>query len=126
VGETTWPSQVLGPRWEAVARAHLSRGGVERLGPLDAVGATTVSDRAGRRSHEVDLLAMRDGRIAAVGEAKLRALGAADLDRLLRIRDLLGAPDAAVVLASATGVEPTIAGQPDAVAVKPADLYGMA
>jgi hypothetical protein len=33
--------------------------GEERLGPLDAVGTTTVADRARRRSHEVDLVAVR-------------------------------------------------------------------
>ncbi len=124
LGETTWPSQVLGPRWEAVARAHLARGGSERLGPLELVGATTVSDRAGRRSHGVDLVAMRGGRIAALGEAKLRALGAADLDRLLRIRDLLDAPAAAIVLASATGVDSSLTARPDLIAIEPSDVYG--
>jgi len=103
VGETSWPSQVLGPRWEAVARAHLAAGGVEGLGQVDAVGATTVPDRAHKRGHEVDLVAMRNGEVVALGEAKLRALGAADLDRLPRIRDLLGAPQASIVLASARG-----------------------
>lgn len=122
--ETSWPSQVLGPRWEAVARAHVARGGEERIGPVDVVGATTVSDRARRRSHEIDLLAVRDGRVVAIGEAKLRALGQADLDRLLRIRDLLGAPEASLVLASATGVEPALDGCQDLLAIEPADVYG--
>ncbi len=126
LGETSWRSQVLGPRWEAVTRAHLARGGEERLGPVEVVGATTVSDRTRRRSHEVDLLAVRAGRVVALGEAKLRALGAADLDRLLRIRDLLDAPDASIVLASATGVEPTLTGRPDLIAIKPMDVYGTA
>ncbi len=126
VGETSWPSQVLGPRWEAVARAHLASGGEQRLGPLDAVGVTTVSDRVGRRSHEVDLVAVRAGRVVALGEAKLRALGPADLDRLLRIRDLLGAPEASIVLASATGVEAELSNRPDLIAIEPADIYGMA
>jgi hypothetical protein len=122
VGETTWRSQVLGPRWEAVARAHLARGGEERLGPVDVVGATTVSGRARKRSQEVDLVAVRAGRIVALGEAKLRALGASDLDRLLRIRDLLGVPEAAIVLASATAVDPT--SSPDLIAIEPANVYG--
>lgn len=124
VRETTWPSQVLGPRWEAVARAHLARNAEERLGPVDVVGATTVSDRARRRSHEVDLVAVRGGEVIAVGEAKLRALGTGDLERLLRIRDLLSAPAAALVLASATRVEPAAARSPDAIAIEPADVYG--
>jgi uncharacterized protein len=123
-GETTWPSQVLGPRWESVARAHLAGGGVERLGPLDLVGVTTVSDRAERRSHQVDLVAMRGDRVVAIGEAKLRPLGAPDLERLLRIRDLLDASEAAIVLASATGVDPGSTNRPDLIAIEPADVYG--
>ncbi len=118
--ETTWPSQVLGPRWESVARAHLASGATAGLGPVDSVGATTASDRSRRRSHEVDLMAMRDGRVAALGEAKLRALGDADLERLLEIRDLLGATDAKLVLASATGVE---VDHPDLITIEPADVY---
>lgn len=123
LGETSWRSQVLGPRWEAVARAHLVRDGSERLGPVEVVGATMVSDRARRRSHEVDLVAMRGGRVVALGEAKLRALGAADLDRLLRIRDLLAVPQAKIVLASATGVDPALTRRPDLVAIEPANVY---
>lgn len=123
LGETSWRSQVLGPRWEAVARAHLVRDGSERLGPVEVVGATMVSDRARRRSHEVDLVAMRGGRVVALGEAKLRALGAADLDRLLRIRDLLAVPQAKIVLASATGVDPALTRRPDLVAIDPANVY---
>lgn len=118
--ETTWPSQVLGPRWESVARAHLASGAVADLGPVDSVGATTASDRSRRRSHEVDLVAMRGGQVVAIGEAKLRALGAADLDRLLEIRDLLGVPDAKLILASAAGVD---ADHPDLITIKPADVY---
>jgi AAA+ ATPase superfamily predicted ATPase len=124
--ETTWPSQVLGPRWEAVTRAHLTRTGEELAGPFDAVGATTVSDRVQRRSHEVDLIAMRGGRVAVLGEAKLRTLGASDLERLLRIRDLLDAPQASIVLASAAGVDPSLTARPDLIAIEPADVYGTA
>jgi AAA+ ATPase superfamily predicted ATPase len=122
--ETGWPSQVLGPRWEAVARAHLARGGIERVGAVDVVGATTVSDRARRRGIEVDLVAMRAGRVVALGEAKLRELGTADLERLRRVAELLEAPDAALVLASATAVAPEVAAAPNAIAVVPADVYG--
>ncbi|HEV7400589.1 MAG TPA: hypothetical protein VGN84_10015 [Solirubrobacterales bacterium] len=75
----------------ALAGAQLAAGD-ERVGPIDVVGATVVADPARKRSHEVDLLAVRNGRVVALGEAKLRKLGAADLERLLRIRDLLNAP----------------------------------
>lgn len=120
VGPTTWPSQVLGPRWESVVRAHVARGGEKRLGAADLVGATTVSDPARRESHEVDLIAMRDKQIVAVGEAKLRSLGGGDLDRLLHVRDLLDAPTAKLVLASATAVDTQ---HRDLLAVGPGDVY---
>lgn len=123
VGATTWPSQVLGPRWEAVVREHLTAGGAHELGEVDTVGATTVSDRARRQSHELDLVAMRGKPIVAIGEAKLRRLGSDDLERLLRIRDLLDAPDATIVLASAAGVERDAAAHPDTLAIEPADVY---
>lgn len=123
LGDTTWRSQVLGPRWEAVARAHVARGD-ERIGPVEVVGATTVADRARRRGIEVDLVATRDGRVTAVGEAKLRALGAADLERLVRVRDLLGVPDASIALASAAGVDPELPERPGVIAIEPADVYG--
>jgi DNA-binding transcriptional ArsR family regulator len=123
VRDTSWRSQVLGPRWEAVVRAHLATGGAERLRAVDVVGVTTVSDRALRRSHEVDILALYEGGIAAVGESKLRALGNSDLARLVRIRELLGAPDAAIVLASATRVEPPANAPPELVAIEPVDIY---
>lgn len=123
LGETTWPSQVLGPRWEGVARAHLAKAG-GRLGPVDVVGATVVADRGRKRSQEVDLLAVRDGQVVALGEAKLRALGPADLERLLRIRDLLKAPKAKIVLASAAGVDLETGRSSGAIAIEPADVYG--
>lgn len=69
VGETTWPSQVLGPRWEAMARAHLARPEGTELGPVDVVGATSVADRADRVRHEVDLVAVRGGLVVAGGGA---------------------------------------------------------
>ncbi len=120
MGETTWPSQVLGPRWEGVARAHLAK----RLNSVDIVGATVVADPVRRRNHEVDLLAVRDGQVVALGEAKLRKLGPADLERLMRIRDLLKAPKAKIVLASATGVDLEMGRSSGVIAIEPADVYG--
>jgi hypothetical protein len=72
----------------------------------------------------VDLVAVRQGKVVAIGESKLRELGAADLDRLVHVRDLLGAPDAALVLASAAGVEPATAKRSDAIAIDPSLVYG--
>lgn len=124
LADTTWRAQILGPRWEAIARAHVSRHDGGPAGPLDAVGATTVSDRSARRSVEVDLVATRDGQVVAIGEAKLRALGPPDLERLQHVRELLAAPDAKLILASATAVEPSVAKRPDVIAVGPGDVYG--
>ncbi|MDP9133864.1 MAG: helix-turn-helix domain-containing protein, partial [Actinomycetota bacterium] len=124
LAETTWRSQVLGSRWEAVARAHVGRQDDGPAGPFDAIGATTVSDRGARRTIDVDLVATRDGRVAALGEAKLRPLGTADLERLQHVRKLLDAPDAALMLASATAVERSAATQPGVIAIGPGDVYG--
>jgi hypothetical protein len=124
VRETTWRAQVLGPRWEAVARAHLAAIAATELGGAETVGATVVADRAGRASLEVDLVATRGRTVLAVGEAKLRRLGRPDLDRLRRARDLLGAPEARLVLASAEGVEAKAAREPDVVTITSADVYG--
>lgn len=123
-GDTTWRAQILGPRWEAVARAHVARFAAELIGPVERVGVTTVSDRVARTSHEVDIVAARGRQVVALGEAKLRRLGAADLDRLRRIRDLLGAERARIVLASADGVEPAAARSSEVITVTPADVYG--
>jgi uncharacterized protein len=124
VSDTSWRSQVLGPRWETVVRAHISSGAVKRVGAVDTVGVTRASDRTLRRTHEVDIVALRAGKIVALGEAKLRALGQADVTRLYRIRDLLGAPEAAIMLASATGVDLPGSDAPDIVPIAPADVYG--
>lgn len=123
----TWRSQVLGPRWEAVVRAHIATGALTQAGAVDTVdtvGVTTVSDRTLRRAHEVDIVALRAGRIVALGEAQLRALGRADLERMLRLRELLGAPDATIVLASATGVTLPASAPAELVAIEPGEVYG--
>lgn len=121
VRDTTWPSRVLGPRWESAVRSHVEhtwRGD----GPL-AVGVTQVSDPKRRGQHELDLVAVADGRVVAIGESKLRRLGVADLDRLRHLRTLLDAPDASLILASASGFERTLTGVDGIVRITPADLY---
>lgn len=118
VATTTFRDQVLGPRWEAVARTHVSDS------DLDAVGFTILNDRAGRTAHEVDIVGMRGGEVALLGEAKLRRLGTSDADRLRRVRDLLDADGATLVLASADGVDPAAARAPDVTALTPKQVYG--
>lgn len=127
VKETTWPSQVLGPRWESVVRDHVARGGIEQLAVQagDEIGTTTVADRGRRRSHEVDLVVARSGKVVAIGEAKLRRLGGEDLDRLIHIRELLNAPDAALVLASATGFDLGGNTSVDVITLAPDGIYSI-
>lgn len=124
IATTAWRSQVLGPRWEAVARAHVARNGVAGVGGAEIVGASTVPDRRARRSREVDLVATAGGQPIAIGEAKLRRLGPDDVARLERIRTALDRPEARLVLASAEGVDPAVAAREDVVAVTPSDVYG--
>ena len=125
LASTTWRSQVLGPRWEEIVREHLRRGAEERIGSPDVVGGTSVSERAGRRRHELDVVALREGRVIAIGEAKLRRLDARDLERLLHLRELLGAPEAEIVLASATGFAQELERNPALTMVDPARVYGI-
>ncbi|HEY3144396.1 MAG TPA: hypothetical protein VGJ86_24920, partial [Acidimicrobiales bacterium] len=94
------------------------------LGSVDVVGTTTVSDRANRTSHEIDVVAMRGNKVVAIGEAKLRRLGANDLDRLRQLRELIGVPSARLILASAEDVDPRAAESPDVIVIRPRDVYG--
>lgn len=69
-------------------------------GPVGIVGQAVLNDPAGRSTHELDVIALADGEqlharqavIRAIGEAKAtnRPRSVGDLDRLERIRALLG------------------------------------
>lgn len=121
VRATTWPSQVLGPRWESVVRQWVA--GSDAAGSPQRVGWTALSDRAGQTVHELDVVGVSGSKVVVIGEAKLRRLGRADLDRLRGLRDRLGAPDARLVMASASAVEiPRDAA--DVVRVTPQVVYG--
>jgi len=124
VGETAWRSQVLGPRWEAVVRAHVATGAVAGIGDADTVGATHVPDRHAKRNRELDMIAMRSGEPIAIGEAKLRRLGRDDFERLRAIGQSLGAPGVRLVLASADGVDAAVAKRQGVTAITPATVYG--
>lgn len=121
VGETTWPSQVLGRRWESVVRSYAERAWDDH--GVVTVGVTAVSDRKARAQHELDLVATRGSDVVALGESKLRRLGEGDLDRLRRLRTLLGADSATLVLASATGFDRGLKPTADVVTVTPGDVY---
>ncbi|MFT3853226.1 MAG: ArsR family transcriptional regulator [Ilumatobacteraceae bacterium] len=121
VRTTAWPSQVLGPRWESVVREWVA--GSAAAGSPQRVGWTALSDRAGRTVHELDVVGVSGSEVVAIGEAKLRRLGPADLDRLRALRDRLGAPDARLVMASASAVEiPEDA--TDVLRLTPETIYG--
>lgn len=109
-----WRAQVLGPHLETLsrewARTHAEPGSLGGL-PL-TVGSGTVADPNARARHEVDVVVLGEqGRVLAIGEAKLRPLSAGDRDRLTRVRDLLRARGDAdertrLLLFSATGFDP--------------------
>lgn len=102
---------VLAPHFEELARHHVRRVGGALFGhPPLAVGSTVVSDRNERAGQQVDIVALGSGAAAgnrvveAVGQARLREVGADDLERLERIRASLNdAGSAHLVLVSATG-----------------------
>lgn len=122
IRETTWPSQIAGPRWETVVRSHASSRMFDLFGlEATSVGVTTISDRADKASHEVDLVVTDGSNVLAVGESKLRQQTLGDYQRLDRIRHLLKAPNATIVLASTTSVAKDVPG--DAVSISLADVY---
>jgi uncharacterized protein len=105
IQKTTWPSQITGPRWESVVRSHVSSHLFDLFGlEATSVGVTTISDRTGKASHELDLVVTDGTNVLAVGESKIRQITLSDYQRLDRIRKLLKAPNATIVLASATSI----------------------
>lgn len=92
-------SNVLGPRLEELSREFTSLHAAEETtgGPVGRVASTVIDDPGGRTRHEVDIVALAPGsgeprpRVRLLGEAKLRRLGLADLERLDRVRALVGA-----------------------------------
>ena len=126
----SWRAQVLGPAVEELARRWVLRA-EGALGPIGEVGRVVVGDRAGRATHEVDVVALDPDavgtRISVLGEAKAGAVGEGELHRLRRVRDLLtdrGVADAGtrLLLVGLGGVDPRLAG-PDVVLVDAARLY---
>ena len=101
-GRPTFHSKILGPHFEELTRVwtrRYARDEAEAL-QIGPVGSAEISDAKTRTKHEVDVLALAPGerpqspraRVALLGEAKatLSPRGPADLDRLDRIRALIG------------------------------------
>lgn len=133
--DATWSSQIVGPHFERLCReATLVYGADFGLASTASVGATSIADAKGRRSHELDLVATGPaGDIIAIGEAKhtTTARGPADLERLQHIRGLLSAPtdrQCRLLLFSVSGFERnlvrTASGRSDLELIDVARLYG--
>ena len=126
----TFSAQVLGPHLESLAREWLllhaeadSLGGV-----AGQVGSTVLPDKAGRTSHEVDLVAVEEGgsRVLALGEVKLgERLGRRHVERVRRARELLGprAAEARLLLVGGGGFEEAVHNDRDVELVDLARLY---
>ncbi|MEU9834673.1 ATP-binding protein [Streptosporangium sp. NPDC048047] len=91
---------VVGPHFERVCRDWTLHFAEDRFGGWPSeVTAGTVNDPAGRTTHEVDVAAVghADGGrppLLAIGEVKWgQVMGEGHLQRLLRIRDLVGRND---------------------------------
>ncbi|MGQ0776639.1 MAG: AAA family ATPase [Pseudonocardiales bacterium] len=98
----TFATGVLGPHLEDLAREWTRRFAATTTlgGPTGIIGQAVLNDPTGRSTHELDVIALADGEqlharqavIRAIGEAKAttRPRSVSDLDRLDRIRVLLG------------------------------------
>lgn len=94
--QQTFATQVLGPDVEEMAREWtIAYASEQTLGGFpQRVASSVVADPQQRTQHELDVVAVRsDGerrRVLAIGEVKVgRTLGGRDLERLVRVRELL-------------------------------------
>ncbi|WP_063040844.1 AAA family ATPase [Nocardia pseudovaccinii] len=123
----TFRSNILGAHFEELARDWTLRFAPDELGSpagFGDVGFATVQDNPGRCKHEIDVLAMVGQRVTVIGEAKatLDRRGLPDLERLVRIKELLtdlghDTTDVVLALFCTTGftvdLERTAASRPD-------------
>lgn len=90
-------SGVVGPHFEQLCRTWSAQFADPRTfgGAVASVGAGVVNDPSRRRTWEVDMAAFAaNGALLAIGEAKWGAVvGLEEVDRLIRIRQLLVAQD---------------------------------
>ena len=101
-GRPTFHAKILGPHFEELTRIWTRRHARDEADGLEIgpVGSAEIYDAKTRTKHEVDVLALAPGerphspraRITLLGEAKatLSPRGPTDLDRLDRIRTLIG------------------------------------
>lgn len=120
-----WRGQVLGPHLENLTRQWVATHADQTTlgGVPERVGRAVVNDRASRTTHELEVVVTEGDRVAAIGEVKLRRMDADDADRLRVLRTLLpGAATARILLVSAAGFTPAVAG-PDLELVDLRRLY---
>ncbi|HEY7915647.1 MAG TPA: ATP-binding protein [Acidimicrobiales bacterium] len=96
----TFSANILGPHFEHICRRWTAQHSAGRFGEdVGEVGSAVINDGGGRSQHELDVVALRRGRrknarpkLAVLGEAKSsnRARNMGDLERLERIKELLG------------------------------------
>jgi uncharacterized protein len=115
-------AQVAGPHFEQLCRDYALAAPADTFGGLPAsVGAGVVSDPSRRNSIEVDVVVLgaqipgAPRRLLSLGEAKFgRVVGAREIDRLRRARDLLAGrgydtSDTVLACYSGVGFEPGLA-----------------
>ena len=113
---------MAGPHFEQLCRGYALAAPADTFGGLPAsVGAGVVSDPSRRNSIEVDVVVLgaqipgAPRRLLSLGEAKFgRVVGAREIDRLRRARDLLAGrgydtSDTVLACYSGVGFEPGLA-----------------
>jgi hypothetical protein len=94
--QPTFVSRILGPHFEERSREWLRRADPVLRGGTSTVASTVINDQGGRAKHEIDVIALNrvSGRatVGLIGEAKATLVrrGPADLDRLDRMKEILG------------------------------------
>jgi hypothetical protein len=108
----TVSSQIYGPHFESVARTWCADHASQQTlgGTASMVAPTEIACAEHHRSHEVDVVVIdrrpnEQNRVVAIGEAKWRSARAsvAQVARLEHLRNLLGVPDAKLLLFSRSG-----------------------
>ena len=122
--EATYRSQIVGPHFESMCRYWVDHHAQEETlgGPAGTAASLQVNDRRRRQAFELDVAALRRGRIEGktktvqlIGEAKAYRIGGDALTRLDRLGDLLAgrsgvtlSPTAKRLLFSAEGFTPEL------------------
>lgn len=112
--QPTIESNIYGPHLEDLAREWAAHHATPSTlgGPPETVGAADIGCRQ-HRGHQVDVVVTSGKRVVALGEAKWRDVGPADLERLRHIRDIAPNAGGAHLLLVTAGRAQLPAHQPD-------------